>query len=269
LRATARRGIWWFARRWPRLAYRVAWAAARISQPLGRGVPEEQIAAAFPALAPPSLRAARRRAWSNLLLGRALHAASTRPGRRPLHPEMVITPAARELTAPLILVFAHIGPYQALGWLLERLDGNVLALVERGGFAPRPGMTLVTTGEDEWTGARALARAVSELKAGAFVFLAIDGQEAATLEAPALGGTVRLARGPFALARITATPIVPLVARWRGLAIEIAVGDTVQPSSDEQSMAAEAAAWLDRYLRSFPGELSPHLLKALSLPPAR
>lgn len=269
MKQAVRRGIWWFARRWPRLTYRLARALARISQPLGRGVPEEQIAAAFPGLEPSSLRAARRSAWSNLLLGRALHAASTRPGRRPLHPEMVVEPAARELAPPLILVFAHIGPYQALGWLLERLEGDVLALVERGGFAPRPGMTLVTTGEDEWTGARALARAVAALRSGAFVFLAMDGQEAATIDVPALGGTVALARGPFALARITGTPIVPLVTRWRGRSIEIALGDTVHPSPDEHAMAAEAATWLERYLRGYPGELSPHLLGALSLPPRR
>jgi hypothetical protein len=243
----------------------LAWA----SQPLGRGLREDQVAAVFPELAPPMLRATRRRVWSNLLLGRALHAAATRPGRRPLHPEMLAEPAAAQLAPPLILAFAHIGPYQALGWLLERLDADVLALVERGGFVPRPGMTIVSTGEDEWSGARALGRAVAALRSGAFVFLAMDGQEAATIEAPALGGTVALARGPFALARLTATPIVPLVARWRGLSIEIALGDTVQPSLDEHAMAAEAAAWLDRYLRSFPGELSPHLLGALRLPPGR
>lgn len=223
----------------------------------------------FPELAPAGLRAARRRIWSNLVLGRALHAAATRPGRRALHPEMVAEPGATQLAPPLILAFAHVGPYQALGWLLERLDADVLALVERRGFVPRPGMTIVTTGEDEWAGARALGRAVAALRSGAFVFLAMDGQEAATIEAPALGGTIALARGPFALARITATPIVPLVARWRGLTIEVAVGDTVQPSLEEHAMAAEAAAWLERYLRSFPGELSPHVLDALRPPRGR
>lgn len=223
----------------------------------------------FPGLAPSVLRGARRRIWSNLLLGRALHAAATRPGRRPLHPDVTAEPAATQLAPPLILAFAHIGPYQALGWLLERLGGDVLALVERGGFVPRPGMTIVTTGEDEWSGARALARAVATLRSGAFVFLALDGEEAATIEAPALGGTVALARGPFALARLTGTPIVLLVARWRGLSIEIGLGDAIRPSHDEHVMAAEAAAWLERYLRNFPGELSPHVLNALRLPPRR
>lgn len=269
MNAALRRATRWFARRWPRLAYRVARALAWVSQPLGRGLPEERIATLFPELPPSTLRATRRRTWSNLLLGRALHAAATRPGRRPIHPDVVADPAALQLAPPLILVFAHVGPYQALGWLLERLEGDVLALVERGGFVPRPGMTIVTAGEDEWAGAHALGRAVAALRSQRFVFLAMDGREAATIDAPALGGAVALARGPFALARITATPIVPLAARWRGSSIEIVAGEAIQPSLDEHAMAAEAAAWLERHLRSFPGELSPHLLDALRLPGRR
>jgi hypothetical protein len=82
--------------------------------------------------------------------------------------------------------------------------------------------------------------------------------------APFFGGTLRLAAGVFAVARIAKVPIVPLVARWIGDEIEIVVGDPLPASNDENAMAASAAQWLEQYLRDSPTELSGRILELMS-----
>jgi lauroyl/myristoyl acyltransferase len=245
----------WFASRRPRAAYSLTRQLARLSEPLGSGVPAEQIATLFPELDQAALRSARKCAWSNFLLGEALNAAMTAPGRRPVYPEIVSRPALAELQPPLILVFAHLGPYHALGVALEGLRGGVLAL-DRGGVGPTPGIAVTAAGDDEWGRARAFQRAVATLRSGGSVLLAIDGYEASTLEVPMLGGAITLARGPFALARMTGAPIVPVAAHWRGSSAEVACGDLIPSNVSEPVTAAATGAWLERHLRRFPGEIS-------------
>lgn len=262
-----------FASRWPRTGFSVAHALAWLTQPLGRGIAEARISAVFPELALAELQAARRRTWSTFLQGEALDAAVERPGRRSVHPEIVPNPTFAELRPPLILASFHVGPFAALGAVLEQLGGEVL-VVHRGRFAPRRGVTLVRAGENEWERARTFHRAVTTLRSGGFVFTALDGYgeegyEASTLDASMLGGTISLARGGFALARITGTPIVPLVARWRGSMVEITIADPIPAAPGEEAMAATAARWLERYLREFPGEISLRTLEILRLPPSR
>jgi hypothetical protein len=257
-----------FASRRPRAGFALAVALAWLTQPLGRGVPEERIRDLLPGLDPRAVRAARRRTWSNFLLAEALDAALARGGNRDPHPRLVAFPALTRLQPPLILATFHLGAFPALAAVLERLDGDVIA-VHRGRFAPRPGMTLVRTGDDEWERARTFDRAVRALSAGGFVFSALDGYgedgyEAATLEAPMLGGSVALARGGFALARIADVPIVPIVARWRGSRVVVECGDPIRPAGDESAMAAAVAAWLERYLRAFPGEISTRTTQIVS-----
>jgi hypothetical protein len=117
---------------------------------------------------------------------------------------------------------------------------------------------------------------VKSLRSGGYVFTLVDGgyrdrgYDAATIDAPTLGGTVSLARGGFALARITRTPIVPLVARKCGRRVEITCGDPIPPTQDEEAMAAAVAQWLGEYLLEFPGEISARTLQTLRpLPPGR
>src|SRR5204862_7323569 len=134
-----------------------------------------------------------------------------------------------------------------------------------------PNLTLLWTGDDEWARARALQQAIGTLRAGGFVYLAMDGfgeqgYDAATVEAPLLGGSVELARGGPALARMTGTPLVPMGARWRGTRAEIVCGTPIPGSSDEQAMAAATAAWLESYLLERPGEISQRALEILRLP---
>jgi lauroyl/myristoyl acyltransferase len=256
-----------FASRRPRLAFSLAGGLAWLSRPLGRGIGEERLAGVFPELSPDELRAARRRTWSTFLRGEALDAALARPNRRPVNPELVPQSALDELRAPLIIASFHIGPFAALGAALERLPGDVLA-VHRGGFAPRPGVTHVHIGPGEWERARVFHRAVTTLRGGGFLFTAVDGHAvdgyyASTVDAPMFGGTVSFARGAFALARITGTPIVLLAARWRGSRVEVAVSDPIAPEGGEEAMATGAARWLESYLREFPGEMSLRMLEIL------
>jgi lauroyl/myristoyl acyltransferase len=259
------KGLRWFASRRPHAAYAVTRRLARLSEPIGSGVSEEQIAALFPDLDPAGVRSARKRAWSNFLLGEALNAALTGPGRRPVYPEIVSDPVLAELQPPMVLVFAHAGPFHALGAALNRLRGEVLAF-NRGAVGPTPGITVIAAGDDEWGRARVFQRALTTLRSGGFVVLAIDGYEASTLEVPLLGGVISLARGPFALARMTGAPIVPVAARWRGSCAEVECGDPITPDESEQVMAAATGAWLEGYLRRFPGEISSTTLELFRPP---
>jgi lauroyl/myristoyl acyltransferase len=260
------------AGRLPHAGFALARGLAWLTQPLGRGIPEREIHALVPELDPARLRAARRRTWSNFLMAEALDAALERPGSRSPHPRVVPTPAA-DLRPPAIIASFHIGPFPAIAAVLEQLDGEVLA-VHRGRFAPRPGVTLVRIGESEWERARIFHRAVQALRSGGFVYTALDGYgddgyDAATLEVPMLGGTVSLARGGFALARITGAPLVPMVARWRGTRVEITSGDPIEPGRTEVATAAATASWIEGYLREYPGEIHPRTVEIVTPPERR
>lgn len=248
------------AGRWPRLSFALARVLAWLSRPLGRGIAEERLADAFPQLSGAELRAVRRDTWRNFLQNEALDAALARPGRLARYPRVSLDRRFTELSPPLVLVSFHVGPFRAVGAALERLDGDVLVL-HRGNFAPLRGLTLVRSGDDEWARARALKQAVAMLRAGGFVYLAMDGfgeegYDAATIEAPLLGGSIGLARGGLALARMTGTPLVPIAARWRGNHAGIVCGDPIPPSSDEHAMAASLTRWLERLLLETPGEIT-------------
>jgi lauroyl/myristoyl acyltransferase len=248
------------AGRWPRFGFALARTLAWLSRPLGRGIPEERLADAFPQLSHADLRAVRRETWRNFLQSEALDAALARPGRLARYPRVSLDRHFKELSPPRVLVSFHVGPFPAVGAALEQLGGHVLVL-HRGNFAALPGLTLIRTGDDEWARARALKQAVATLRAGGFVYLAMDGfgeegYDAATVDAPLLGGSIGLARGGLALARMTGTPLVPISARWRGNRAEIVCGDPIPPSSDEHAMAAALARWLERLLLEAPGEIT-------------
>jgi lauroyl/myristoyl acyltransferase len=96
------------------------------------------------------------------------------------------------------------------------------------------------------------------------VFMAADPRPAmGDFVAPFRGGSMALARGPFALARVTRAPIVPLVARWRGTKVEYVLGQPIPASSDEASMATALTSWLDRYLTDAPFEISEQTLSLI------
>ena len=70
-----------------------------------------------------------------------------------------------------------------------------------------------------------------------------------------MDATLRLARGAFSPARITRTPVVPILSRWCGNDVELIVGTPLE-GSDDEALAASAAQWLETYLRENPEELA-------------
>jgi lauroyl/myristoyl acyltransferase len=261
------------ARRSPRAAVLVAQALAQATRRLGFGIATEQLARAFPHLTRDELRSARAGTWASFLKGEALDAAARHGSSTGFYPPTASTSALAELEPPLILITFHVGPFQALGAGLRVLRSDTMALT-REQFESRPGVDLVGTGETEGGRARIFHQALSKLRSGGFVLITVDAFHpdefaVSTIEAPVLGGTLRMARGAFALARITQTPIVPLVSRWRGSAMEFTVGDPIAPGPDEAAMAEAAGRWIDGYLRERPGELTVFMLNLLRWPAGR
>jgi hypothetical protein len=229
---------------------------------------------------------------------RLLVACLRRHGLAPVR-KLVRTPEGfSALRPPLILGTFHVGALHALGAALERLPGPVLALRQGPLYRPRPPLEIATTAGDEQGRAAAFQRAVAHLRSGGFVAQALDLPAGPGLRVSCLGRELELGRGPFALARITGAPLVPLVARWRGGAVEVRVGEALAPASPaarctgweqdfagtgappddserprespaansirwEGTLATAAAGWLERYVRETPEELGLGLLRSL------
>lgn len=234
----------------------------------------EQVRALFPHL---GSSAAARLAWRIGGLearNRALVAAIRREGLDPLRP-MVRCPAAfLALRPPLLLGTFHVGALNALGPALERLPGPVLALREGGPLSsPRPPVEVVAPGGDAQSRAAVFSRLLRHLERDGFAALALDVASGPALGVPCLGRTLPLARGPFALARLAGTPLVPLVASWRHGGIDVVLGEALAPDLPpgsagdpyawENALAAAAARWLERYLLEAPADLGLSLLRTL------
>lgn len=108
---------------------------------------------------------------------------------------------------------------------------------------------------------QAVVRAVAQLRRGGLIIIAGDGVDTTdTLPTPCLGRAVRMARGPFALARICGAPLVPLLARCdhQGV-IRITVGEPLDGHGSgrelETALAVAAGRWLETYLLTRPSQL--------------
>jgi hypothetical protein len=258
------RGLAPLAARRPDLALPAASGLGALRNRLSRRWPSpEQVQALFPHLAP---RAAARAAWKigalearNRLLVDAIRREGLEPVRRLMRPP---SEAFAALRPPLILGTFHVGAVQALGAAIERLPGPVLALRLGALYSPRPPVEILSTEGDDQRRALSFQRALAHLAGGGFVVLALDGSPGPGLRAPCLGRTLELARGPFALARLTGAPLVPLVARWRKSEVEAEVGAAIG-GMEEGALAASAARWLEGYLMEAPEETGLGLVRAL------
>jgi len=169
--------------------------------------------------------------------------------------------AIARLQPPMILGTFHVGPVLALGVIAEWLSAETLVL--RGPqFAAGAAENVTLVEGTEQQRAATFHRAIERLSDG-FVLVALDPRDAPRITVPFFSGTLRLARGPFAMARIRRVPLVPVVARWDGHAIELIAGDPLPPSDDETALAAAAARWLEGYLREWPGEMSSRVLELM------
>ena len=192
-----------------------------------------------------------------LILRQMMRTSGLDPIRRLVVPEERLT----ALRPPVILGTFHVGALVALGPALESVPGQVLVLRRTMSDAAVPSsLTIELTEGDEQHRARTFYRALDWLRRGDSVFMPLDPEEAVRIPGPFCGRSLLLARGPFAMSRIMQVPIVPIVARWRGSRIEIIVGDPIPPAEDESTIAAAAAAWLERYLRESPLEISERVL---------
>jgi len=264
------KGLAGLAERRPRLALASAAAAGHLRNRLSRRWPSpEQVRTLFPGL---DGWEAERVAWS---IGgiearnRILTGWIRKAGTGPVEPLIRTRDSFSSLRPPLILGFFHAGAVQALGSAIERLPGPVLALRQGLLHPSRPPVRVESTEGDGQRRAAAFQRALAHLGAGGFVVVALDIVPGPGLRVPCLGRAIELARGPFAMARLTGAPLMPLAARWRGGEVEIETGDPLAappaaaPEVWESALAAAAARWLERYLLGSPAEVGLGLLRAL------
>ncbi len=255
--------VGWLAARWPRVAYRIAPGLGFLTLQLRRGVTEAQIRSAFPQLGPGEVRAVRRRAWANEVREWAMDAAMRSAKCRDPYPAIVPSQALSGVGAPVIFAAFHAGPLAVLGKVLAELPGDVVAL-HRNRWREHSRVTLLNAGDDDWARARAFHTAVLTLRSGGYVFVAVDGYNPSTVEATLLGRTVWLARGAFALARISGAPIVPLAVHWNGAKAETVLGDPIPFHGTEEATAAATTRWFEAYLRRHPGEVSRRTIELLA-----
>ncbi len=213
-------------------------------------------------------------------------------------------PALAELRPPLVLCTFHVGAVQALGAALERLPAPALRFRHGLLHEPRPPLAVVSTAGGEQARAKAFLRGLDHLRQGGLVALAADLADGptATIATSCLGRPMHLARGPFALARLAAAPLQPIVVRWSAHGLDTIVGPPLAPLDSldplyhldpldnlpraggpshrspnhdgppdsppadrerDAALAGAAAAWLERHLLAAPGDLSLGLLRAL------
>jgi hypothetical protein len=210
------------------------------------------------------------------------------------------TPALAALQPPLVLCTFHVGAVQALGAALERLPAPVLLFRHGLLHTSGPPLAVISTAGSEAARARAFLLGLDHLRRGGFVALAADLAESpvSVIATRCLGRPLDLARGPFALARLAAAPLRPIVVRWSSRGLDTVVGPPLVPLAPrgplaplsqltplgpldhhpndggppasppadlecEAALAGAAAAWLERRLLAAPGDLSLGLLRAL------
>jgi len=242
--------------RWPRLTLRAADLLAPTSRKRLRIPSAEELRRRLPHLSPEQARGV-----SNSLLRSEVRqdvliywwVRSGRAGLRELIRVARVPPLPKP---PLIFATFHLGPLTALGATLEASVGPVLAPVERRRVDDSDAFR-------ERRRTRTFYEAARFLRAGGSVVIALDPYMAAWIRVPFFGRTTPLARGAFALSRMTGAPIVPVVARWRGTRVELVAGEILgAPDGPERETAdaATIAQWLEDYLRANPDEISLRIL---------
>ena len=248
----------WIAPRFQHFAFAAARVAGESRHRLSRRWPTAaEVSRLLPHLSPQDADALAQRIASEEAMRRVLARAVRRYGIDYLQPTVSFDSTLATLRAPAILTTLHVGEIHALGPVLERMPAPVLALRDGFFFEAKGTLTKASTRGGELQRVRAFHRALAHLRGGGFVVLGADITGNAVIEVPFLGETLRLARGPFALSRMTGAPIVPIVARRDGRAIVVTTG------SDETAHALALAAWFEEWLRERPEDLSVALVNSL------
>ena len=281
MRGAARRFFDFVERRLGRLAehrLRLALSAAgfvgSLRNRLSRRWPSpREIGALFPLLGP---REAAKAAWKigGIEARNRIFAAHLEEDDARLAQELMSRPFPdlARLRPPFIVGSFHVGALQALRAALTWLPAPVLVLRLGYRTPTLPTHTVLAVGETAQQRAALFARALAHLRSGGVVVLALDYVTGPAFRVPFLGRSLELARSPFAMARLAGAPLWPVAVRWRGGAVDIEVGDELTadrsscPEACEEEMAMAAARWLEKYLRSDPGETGLGLLHRLVLP---
>jgi hypothetical protein len=160
------------------------------------------------------------------------------------YPRIINGRAALTASRATLLISAHAGEVLALDALLEVLPGPRVTLNSEDAFL-RPGVRRVTTTDQG--AVSALKDAVDTLRAGGSVLMMADGHVGSKINVQVGGRSFGLRRGAFAAARLTGTPVQPVIALWKGRSIEFCLGAPI-PIGQEAEMAQAFARWLERYL---------------------
>ena len=201
------------APRHPRLAFSAAGALGSLRNRLSRRWPSpEQVQALFPHLDRRSAARVSRSIGGFEARNRLLIARLHRTGLERVRPLVADTPGSSRSFARLSSWGSSTSePCRPWDAAIERLPGPVLLLRQGSPYAPTPPVHLETTEGDGQRRAAAFRRALVHLSAGGFVVVALDVVPGPGFRVPCLGRTIELARGPFAMARLTGARS----CRWR------------------------------------------------------
>jgi len=195
---------------------------------------------------------------------RLLRAAYLEPSQPRPYPRVHLGLDTNLLRPPMVLATFHVGHPLALMALAKQLPGEILVPFHANEI--RRGVQFIDVRVDDDLRMTAVYEGVRTLRHGGFVMTVVDGVGSSRLSVDLLGKRVPLSRGAFAMARLARAPILPLIAYWRGSAIQIIAGPLTE-SADEAEMAARVAAWLERYLIKHPGQLRALLAEVLASAP--
>lgn len=168
--------------------------------------------------------------------------------------------AVESIERPAILATFHLGPLLALFSLLEAMEAEVYVVKAFGGAQ---------------AGARELHRGLSVLDRRGIVVVPVDPASGTFLDVEFFGRTLRMARGAFALARLSGAPLIPTLVVWRGQEIDLMLGEAIQPQAGdlpggaiehERVMATKLASWLEGHLRAHREDVGLRALKPKWLP---
>lgn len=249
------------AARWPRVAFAGARKAGSMRQRLsGRWPAASDVQRLFPSA---DARAIAKQIAGAEAMSRVLVGAVRASGSAFLPGIVSLDATLRAVRGPAILATFHAGALHAVHAVLDELGQEVLVLRD-GDYATSRGLvTMETTAGTDQERAAAFHRALGVLRRGGILVVAADLAAGASINVRFLDHDLRLARGPFALARLGRAPIVPFLARLENDAIVVAGGAAIPANDDEATPARALAAWFERELQDRPHETGLALVNQL------
>jgi hypothetical protein len=173
-----------------------------------------------------------------------------------LFPQVVTVPPELEsLPGPAIIATVHLGTLQTSRVVFSRFGKDLIYVLSYGHAE---------------VGAAVFWHALEALRRGGVALVPVDAYHGARLESVFFGHPVSLARGAFALSRISRVPVIPLAYIWRDGKLTAVAGDPILfPSSGsdierESVVAAKVMHWLESYLRSHPRDAGLRAIKLFS-----